>query len=80
MVHLGPRRPPSRKGSMHDVPQNLQQVIAEFENTFGVSKEILIKISDHFVGELEQGLTEEGGDIPVRSGRSAPICSLSVKL
>jgi hexokinase len=63
---------------MHDVPQNLQQVIAELENTFGVSKEILIKISDHFVGELQQGLTEEGGDIPVRLLRSRASHALTI--
>ncbi|KAB8346383.1 hypothetical protein FH972_023425 [Carpinus fangiana] len=62
---VGPRRQPSRKGSMADVPQNLQDTIKSLEDTFDVSTAKLKEISDHFVKELEQGLTEEGGDIPM---------------
>ena len=65
MVGLGPKKPPSRRGSMADVPNNLQEEIKRLEDLFVVPKEQLKKITDHFVNELKQGLTKEGGDIPV---------------
>lgn len=39
--------------------------IERLEELFLVSTDKLKEISDHFVGELTQGLTEEGGDIPM---------------
>ncbi|KAJ5627544.1 Hexokinase [Penicillium herquei] len=65
MVGLGPKHPPSRKGSMHDVPQNLLQQIQEFEQSFTVDGAKLKQIVAHFVKELEKGLTVEGGNIPM---------------
>ncbi|PYI29382.1 hexokinase hxk [Aspergillus indologenus CBS 114.80] len=65
MVGLGPKRPPSRKGSMADVPQNLLQHIKEFEDMFTVDRATLKKVVDHFVKELEKGLSVEGGNIPM---------------
>ncbi|RAL07587.1 putative hexokinase Kxk [Aspergillus homomorphus CBS 101889] len=65
MVGLGPKRPPSRKGSMADVPQNLLQQIKEFEEMFTVDRATLKKVVDHFVKELEKGLSVEGGNIPM---------------
>ncbi|OOF90792.1 hypothetical protein ASPCADRAFT_211750 [Aspergillus carbonarius ITEM 5010] len=65
MVGLGPKRPHSRKGSMADVPQNLLQQIKDFEEQFTVDRSTLKKIVDHFIKELEKGLSVEGGNIPM---------------
>lgn len=65
MVGLGPRRKPSRKGSMADVPKNLLEEIHKLEEVFTVDAAKLKQITDHFVTELAKGLTEEGGDIPM---------------
>ncbi|KAI9834930.1 MAG: hypothetical protein M1819_002653 [Sarea resinae] len=65
MVGLGPRKPPSRKGSMADVPKDLLAQIQELERLFTVDGPTLKKISDHFVHELEKGLSVEGGSIPM---------------
>ena len=64
-VGIGPRRQPSRKGSMRDVPQNLNDEIKNLERILTVPTEKLKEITHHFVSELKQGLTEEGGDIPM---------------
>ncbi|KAJ5214835.1 Hexokinase [Penicillium chermesinum] len=65
MVGIGPKQPPSRKGSMHDLPQNLLQQIKDFEDVFTVDRQLLKKIVAHFVKELEKGLSVEGGNIPM---------------
>ncbi|KAH7364739.1 hexokinase-domain-containing protein [Rhexocercosporidium sp. MPI-PUGE-AT-0058] len=65
MVGLGPRRPPSRKGSMADVPKDLLQEIERLERLFTIPKEKLKEITTHFVKELEKGLSVEGGSIPM---------------
>ncbi|KAH7419708.1 hexokinase-domain-containing protein [Cadophora sp. MPI-SDFR-AT-0126] len=65
MVGLGPRRPPSRKGSMADVPKDLLQEIERLERMFTVPTEKLKQITHHFVKELEKGLSVEGGSIPM---------------
>jgi hexokinase len=65
MVGLGPKRTPSRKGSMADIPHDLMQEIKKLEDQFVVDTTKLKAISNHFVGELEKGLTVEGGDIPM---------------
>ncbi|KAG9737119.1 hypothetical protein KCU75_g17087, partial [Aureobasidium melanogenum] len=63
MVGLGPRRPPSRKGSMADVPKDLLAQIKHLEDIFTVPKETLDKIVTKFVKELEKGLAKEGSTI-----------------
>ncbi|KAI9812014.1 MAG: hexokinase A [Pycnora praestabilis] len=65
MVGLGPKRKPSRKGSMSDVPKDLLEQIKDLERLFTVDAEKLKKITDHFVSELEKGLTVKGGSIPM---------------
>ncbi|CCF60079.1 hypothetical protein KAFR_0J00110 [Kazachstania africana CBS 2517] len=65
MVHLGPKKPPMRKGSMADVPQDLIEAMTEVESSFTVSGEQLRKVVDHFVSELEKGLSKKGGNIPM---------------
>lgn len=65
MVGIGPKQPQSRKGSMHELPQNLLQHIQKFEETFTVDTAKLKEIVNHFVKELEKGLTVEGGNIPM---------------
>lgn len=65
MVHLGPKKPPARKGSMVDVPQELLAELNTLEQQFAVSGEQLIKISEHFAEELGKGLSKEGGNIPM---------------
>lgn len=49
------RKPPSRKGSMANVPKDLLEQIQDLERLFSVSTEKLISITDHFVKELNKG-------------------------
>ncbi|KAG0160249.1 hypothetical protein PDIDSM_7776 [Penicillium digitatum] len=65
MVGLGPKHPQSRKGSMHELPQNLLGCIQDFEKAFTVDRSKLKEIVNHFVKELEKGLSVEGGNIPM---------------
>lgn len=65
MVGMGPRRQPSRKGSMADVPHDLMHEIKKLEELFTVDTTKLKSITDHFIGELTKGLTKEGGSIPM---------------
>ncbi|KAK9461738.1 hexokinase-domain-containing protein [Lipomyces oligophaga] len=65
MVHLGPKKPPSRKGSMIDVPRDLMDQIAQLEKLFSVDTAKLNQIVDHFVSELGKGLGKGGGTIPM---------------
>ncbi|GBF59558.1 hexokinase [Trichophyton mentagrophytes] len=60
-----PRKRPSRKGSMVDMPKALLDEIKELEETFTVDTARLKKIVDHFVNELTKGLSVEGGNIPM---------------
>ena len=50
-------------GSMADMPKDLKEQIDKLEDMFVVPTDKLKKISDHFVGELEKGLSEQGGSI-----------------
>ncbi|KAI9653037.1 MAG: hexokinase A [Alyxoria varia] len=65
MVGLGPRRKLSRRGSLADVPEHLCDQIKKLEEQFVVDQAKLKEITEHFVSELRQGLTKEGGDIPM---------------
>ncbi|KAL2844329.1 hexokinase-domain-containing protein [Aspergillus pseudoustus] len=65
MVGLGPKRRPSRRGSMTDMPQDLLEQIKQFEEIFTVDTAKLKQIVEHFVKELTKGLTVEGGNIPM---------------
>ncbi|KAK5453009.1 hexokinase [Exophiala xenobiotica] len=65
MVGLGPKRKPSRKGSMADVPKSLLQEIENLENIFTVDATKLKQITDHFVHELTAGLEKDGQNIPM---------------
>ncbi|GAB7360786.1 hypothetical protein MBLNU230_g0773t1 [Neophaeotheca triangularis] len=65
MVGLGAKRRPSRKGSMADMPSDLQQEIKRLEDLFTVDTTKLKAISDHFISELDKGLSKEGGSIPM---------------
>ncbi|MCJ1463606.1 hexokinase A [Pseudocyphellaria aurata] len=55
MPSLGPRRQPSRRGSMADVPQDLLEQIQELEKLFTVDQAKLKEITEHFVKELTKG-------------------------
>ncbi|KAL6946230.1 Hexokinase isoenzyme 2 [Hanseniaspora osmophila] len=68
MVRLGPKKPPTRKGSMVDVPADLMQQIHGLEAIFTVSGDKLKAIVKHFVTELNKGLTKKGGNIPMIPG------------
>lgn len=65
MVNLGPKKPPSRKGSMADVPKDLLAEIKRLEELFSVPTEKLKAITAHFIKELDKGLSVEGGSIPM---------------
>ena len=63
MVHLGPKKPQARKGSMADVPKELMDEIHQLEDMFTVDSETLRKVVKHFIDELNKGLTKKGGNI-----------------
>jgi len=50
-------------GSFADCPDNILEQKDRLEDLFTVPTDQLKKITDHFVHELVQGLTAEGGDI-----------------
>ncbi|EMR67559.1 putative hexokinase protein [Eutypa lata UCREL1] len=60
-----PRKPPSRKGSMADVPKDLLQEIKKLEELLTVDTAKLKQMTKHFVSELDKGLSVEGGSIPM---------------
>ncbi|KAK6460052.1 hexokinase [Scheffersomyces coipomensis] len=68
MVHLGPKAPQHRKGSYFDVPEALLNELNNLESLLTVSGKTLQTITDHFVTELEKGLTKQGGNIPMIPG------------
>ncbi|ODQ82769.1 hypothetical protein BABINDRAFT_30688 [Babjeviella inositovora NRRL Y-12698] len=68
MVHLGPKPPAARKGSMTDVPKELMDRIDHYREIFTVSPEQMREISDHFAAELAKGLSKEGGNVPMNPG------------
>lgn len=68
MVHLGPKKPQARKGSMADVPKELMDEIHQLEDMFTVDSETLRKVVKHFIDELNKGLTKKGGNIPMIPG------------
>ena len=50
-------------GSYADVPPDLMAQIERLEDLFTVDTEKCKEITNHFVKELEKGLSSEGGDI-----------------
>ena len=48
---------------MADMPRDLKEQIDKLEEQFVVTTDKLKHISDHFVKELEKGLSEQGGSI-----------------
>lgn len=65
MVNLGPKAPPQRRGSLCYIPPAIHERIEHYEKLFGVSADQLKKITEHFVAELDKGLSKEGGSIPM---------------
>ena len=57
---------------MADVPKDLLAQIKELEELFTVDQAKLKEVVNHFVKELEKGLSVEGGSI-VGPGQSLPI-------
>lgn len=60
---------------MADMPKDLKEQIDRLEEMFVVNTDKLKAISNHFVKELEKGLSEEGGSIVSRS----LLCALQDK-
>lgn len=48
---------------LNGVPEDLTGDLEQYEDLFTVEAPTLKKVTDHFVEELNKGLTEEGGDI-----------------
>jgi hexokinase len=48
---------------MADMPRDLKEQIEKLEEIFVVPTKKLKEITDHFVKELEKGLSPEGGSI-----------------
>ena len=53
---------------MADVPKTLLEQISSLEEQFTVNGETLKKVTKHFVGELNKGLSKKGGNIPMIPG------------
>lgn len=68
MVRLGPKPPQHRKGTFTDVPQALLEEIKEIEGLLTLKSETLQKITEHFITELDKGLSKAGGNIPMIPG------------
>lgn len=64
MVHLGPKKPPSRKATL-EWCQDLQPLVEKYSKLLTVDTAKLKAITEHFVSELQKGLTVEGGSIPM---------------
>jgi hexokinase len=62
-------------GSFADMPSDLKTQIDKLEEQFMVPSDKLKAISDHFVKELEKGLSKEGGSIVGFSYRSLDLRS-----
>lgn len=60
---------------MADMPKDLKEQIDKLEEMFVVNTDKLKAISNHFVKELEKGLSEEGGSIVSRN----LLCALQDK-
>lgn len=68
MVRLGPKPPQHRKGTFADVPEPLMEALHEIESELYVTGDKLRSITDHFVTELDKGLSKQGGNIPMIPG------------
>ncbi|KAL2374687.1 hexokinase [Blastomyces gilchristii SLH14081] len=62
---IAPRRKPSRKGSMADMPKDMLEQLKTLEELFTVDQAKLKEIVEHFIKELRKGLSVEGGNIPM---------------
>ncbi|KAH8891909.1 hypothetical protein GQ53DRAFT_864735 [Thozetella sp. PMI_491] len=52
-------------GSFADIPRDLKKEIEHLQKLFSVDTAKLKEITDHFVKELDKGLSVEGGSIPM---------------
>lgn len=68
MVRLGPKPPQHRKGTFTDVPQVLLDEVKSLETLLTVPSSTLQKITEHFITELDKGLSKKGGNIPMIPG------------
>lgn len=68
MVRLGPKAPQHRKGTFSDVPQQLLEEIKVLEDILTVPASKLQSITEHFITELDKGLSKQGGNIPMIPG------------
>lgn len=68
MVRLGPKAPQHRKGTFTDVPQALLDEIHNLEHLLTIPAAKLQEITKHFIGELDKGLSKQGGNIPMIPG------------
>jgi hexokinase len=50
-------------GTLSDCPPDLLAQIQRLEELFAVPTDLLHKITNHFISELEKGLSVEGGNI-----------------
>lgn len=55
---------------MADVPKDLLQEIERLEKLFTVDATMLKKVTDHFITELDKGLSVEGGSIVSHHSKS----------
>ncbi|KAK3354316.1 hexokinase [Neurospora tetraspora] len=67
MVGLGPKPPFPRKGTgtLDNIPKDLRKEIEHLERLFTVDGAKLKEVTNHFVNELEKGLSVQGGSIPM---------------
>lgn len=63
---------------MADMPRDLKEQIEKLEEIFVVPTQKLKEITDHFVKELEKGLSPEGGSIVGDFYRILPSTMLTI--
>lgn len=59
---------------LEGLPDHLTHHLKEYEDWFMLDSSVLKEITDHFVQELEKGLTKEGGNVA-----SAPRSSWNLR-
>ena len=52
-----------RPGLLEGMPEDITSHIMKYDEMFRLGRDDMVKITDHFVKELEKGLSKEGGNI-----------------
>lgn len=64
---------------LEGVAEHLTRDLKQYEDWFTIEPPVLKKITEHFVEELNQGLTEKGGNIVSISSFDRPVTDALTK-